>query len=81
MKTKLERALEQHHAAVALLNKTTVLRDKALRDLIRTAGRLDDAARTVGRTQKRLDKARAEERAERLNARKRKTDAAEPITV
>ena len=58
----LERQATKHKANVDSLMKLQAKRDKALDALIKAELRYRDAIRMVGRSQRRLDKARQEER-------------------
>jgi hypothetical protein len=66
----LERTQAKHNANVADVNKLRDKRDKALDVLIKAQQRYLDATRAVARSQRRLDKAREEERQLKKSQRK-----------
>ena len=80
MKTRLERATEKHHELANKAAKQADLRDKCITALVRAQQRYYEACKAVGRSGKRLEALRAEER--KAKRRQRNShEAAEAITV
>jgi exonuclease VII small subunit len=81
MKTYLERALEQHGKLVHDLDTASVQRDKAIRLLLRAVAKHDRTAKALARSQRRIDKAREEEKAARAARKAAKAEPQSPIIV